>query len=443
MEKKEYPLVLLHVSLLPVELRWSMEAMQEVLPQSTLDNLQRLRSKVSETILQRGILIPHPREEYELLEERLLEALELRKERVTKCGHFRARDSTSSASSEEGSLNSDSGVGSSVESDGDLCMTCKHHLKTVRPIAGFGGSRWNIRVFAANGLMRASAWTAAWSEMERVDVEILPWIEEDLRRQLDAKMEQEDVDKSLDVGLPETWCNPVLDPEQAAFPPATTTESRQAVECESPDSALPQVYRAKDVPLSLLLRNYIFLLAKDRRNIAIFALAILAMWLSLRAALVSPTLEISSLPPVCESSGSEGVEVSSRHLQTEAESDSATNINASLVDHYQVEQTVSESAMSNILTTPNDSEQATHHAAGQEDSAIDMEDIQTEAAPGSVTGLTSGLVGSDLTESKVLRAAMTTRLTAAKDSGDAFDERIVDTCDNPASIVRLFGLGAR
>ena len=145
--------------------------MQEVLPQRTLDNLQLLRSKVTETVLQRGILIPHPREEYELLEERLLEALELRKERVTKCGHFRSRDSMSSTSSGESSVRSDdSGVGSSIESDGELCSTCQHHLKTARTVTGKGGSRWNIRVFAANGLMRASAWSAAWGEMERVDV---------------------------------------------------------------------------------------------------------------------------------------------------------------------------------------------------------------------------------------------------------------------------------
>ena len=105
-----YPLVLLHVTLLPVRLPWSLEAMQELLPESTLDQLQVLKGKVSDTILQRGILVPHPREEYEMLEERLLEALELEEERLTKCGHFRghARDSTSSVSTVGDS--SDSGL---------------------------------------------------------------------------------------------------------------------------------------------------------------------------------------------------------------------------------------------------------------------------------------------------------------------------------------------
>ncbi|KAK4505571.1 hypothetical protein PRZ48_003534 [Zasmidium cellare] len=386
-EKKEYPLVLLHVSLLPVELRWSMEAMQEVLPQSTLVNLQKLRSKVTETILQRGILIPHPREEYELLEERLLEALELRKERVTKCGHFRARDSISSASSEEGSLNSDSGVGSSVDSDGELCMTCRHHLKTARPIHGSGGSKWNIRVFAANGLMRASAWAAAWSEMERVDVEILPWIGEDLRQQLDARMEQEDVDRTLDVAAPETWSAPDPEPEQFTLPsaPEISTEPPRPDERMDVNADLPQVYRAKDVPLSLLLKNYIFLLAKDRRNIAIFGLAVLAMWLSLRAALVSPTLEISSLPPMCESNKPEAVPMDTSDLRAREEQGIAVEANASMVEMVMTE----EREPLPVPTTPKPD--------------MDLENFVP-----------------DIIESPS-------------------DEDFVGTCDNPASTARLFG----
>src|SRR6201999_4293007 len=112
-------------------------------------------------------------EEYEMLEERLLEALELRGARVTKCGHFRPRssDGSSSLSSEE-ERGSDSGVGSSVDSSGEeVCATCGHCVKTATSDVD---KTWTIKVFAANGLMRSSAWAAAWSEMERVDVEILP-----------------------------------------------------------------------------------------------------------------------------------------------------------------------------------------------------------------------------------------------------------------------------
>ncbi|KAF7194365.1 hypothetical protein HII31_04398 [Pseudocercospora fuligena] len=309
-EKKDYPLVLLHISLLPVELRWSYESMRDILPAKILEDLQLLRSKASETIIQRGILIPHPREEYELLEERLLEALELKKERITKCGHFRARDSTSSTSS------ADSGVGSNLEgSDSDLCETCHHHLRTVNSVVGTGGRKWSIKVFAANGLMKAPAWSAGWSEMERVDVEILPWISEDLRRRLDARREEEDAERRLQEEDEEARIRAVVEEQvriaheeqkwsaheerrmiqhypsteqqvPVDLPMACNTQSR------SSSNDLPQVYRPKDIPLSLLLKNYIFLLAQDKRNIAIFALSALAFWLSLRAAVVSNNAEM-------------------------------------------------------------------------------------------------------------------------------------------------------
>ncbi|KXT05423.1 hypothetical protein AC578_11010 [Pseudocercospora eumusae] len=309
-EKKDYPLVLLHISLLPVELRWSYESMRDILPANILEHLQLLRSKASETIIQRGILIPHPREEYELLEERLLEALELKKERITRCGHFRARDSTSSTSS------ADSGVGSSLEaSDSDVCETCHHHLRTVNSVVSTGGRKWSIKVFAANGLMKAAAWSAGWSEMERVDVEILPWISEDLRRRLDARREEEDAERRLQEEDEEARIRAVVEEqvrivheEQKWSAPKERRmiqhypSTAQQVPVDLPVASdpqsqpgsndLPQVYRPKDIPLSLLLKNYIFLLAQDKRNIALFALSALAFWLGLRAAVVSNNLEV-------------------------------------------------------------------------------------------------------------------------------------------------------
>ena len=180
-EPKRLPLVLLHITALPVKLPWTVQAMREVLPQYTIDNLQLLKSKLSETVLKRGILIPHPREDYELLEEKLLETLELQEPRISKCGHYRGRHSTDSTVS-SGSTSADSGMGDSVDaSDEEHCSTCHHHLRA----AGSGKQKWSIRVYAANGLMRASAWSAAWSEMERIDVEIMPWIKDDLRIKLD------------------------------------------------------------------------------------------------------------------------------------------------------------------------------------------------------------------------------------------------------------------
>lgn len=326
-EKKEYPLVLLHMTLLPIELRWSKQTMEELLSGDTLESLQLLQSRLSSTILQRGILIPHPKDEYELLEERLLEALELKTERVTKCGHFRARESTSSASSE------DSGVGSSVEDvdDGTSCRTCHRHLSAVSTAVG-GGRKWSIKVFAANGLMRASAWTAAWSEMESVDIEIMPWIDEDVRKSLDARTLKEEVEENArqdeemrriattaeeqfrveSVREAKMWdeqaCRDGREQQEDFKKPTdhkisiskenTVEEDLQPFSRKADD--LPPVYPRKDIPLSLLLRNYIFLLAQDKRNVLIFGLTLLTLFFGLRASLGPVTTSLPLPPPIYE-----------------------------------------------------------------------------------------------------------------------------------------------
>lgn len=316
-EEQHYPLVLLHVTLLPVDITWSERSMQEVLPSNVVENLKLLKSKVSETLLSRGILIRHPQEEYELLEERILEALELKDERLTKCGHFRNRVSVGSSS--DGAADSDSGMGSSVEScDGELCTTCRHRVKTSRTAVGDREKKWRVKVFAANGLLRASAWAAAWNDMESVDVEILPWIDRDLRRQLDERAAQEDLEHESErhereeemirrfVGEQVQLIREELTKrsESAALlkePP--TSEQREetksipdTVEKERPASTskslepqlhsrdVPQPKRSSDIPLSVLLRNYLYLLAKDWRNIAIVLLGIVSISFALLSA---------------------------------------------------------------------------------------------------------------------------------------------------------------
>ena len=57
---------------------------------------------------------------------------------------------------------------------------------------GSGSRRFDIKIYAANGLMRAGAWGAAWREMERVDVEIDVWMPKTVRRELDQEMEREE-----------------------------------------------------------------------------------------------------------------------------------------------------------------------------------------------------------------------------------------------------------
>ncbi|KAH9827426.1 pathway-specific nitrogen regulator [Teratosphaeria destructans] len=303
-ERKEYPLILLHITLLPVTPRWSAEAMQEILPESVLDGLRLLRSKVTDLVLQRGLLIPHPGEDYELLEERLLEALELKEERVTKCGHFRptARESVSSISTTASS--SDAAIGSSLDAlsdDETLCETCRNCIFRTRSGTKAGGERWTVTVYAANGLMRASTWAVAWSDMERVDVEILPWISDDLVKRLDTKREEEEDEEIKRQGVEderafrkmeqETLARETLQRQEveqrvvrepASLSAQGSGQSSQPSKKPSNTDDLPQVYRPSQIPLSVLMKNYIFLLSQDRRNVAMFFLAVIAIWIGLR-----------------------------------------------------------------------------------------------------------------------------------------------------------------
>lgn len=318
-EPKRHPLVLLHITALPVQIPWTYHAMREALPQHVLDNLQLLKSKLSATVLKRGILIPHPGDDYELLEEKLLEALELQEARISKCGHYRNRHSTDSTAT-GASAGADSGVGSSVdESDEEHCTTCHHHLHA----AGSGKQKWAIKVYAANGLMRASAWSAAWSEMERVDVEIMPWIKDELRIKLDELNSQALVVKEIDHEAEELRVNQLVEErlrmmeedserarqaemsreieriviaEQRQFSQATpddpveqidTAKSDKRATADQPSTTeLPNIYRPKDIPLSILLWNYMFLLAKKPFNMAMFFLVVFVSGMML---IVGPT----------------------------------------------------------------------------------------------------------------------------------------------------------
>jgi hypothetical protein len=48
-----------------------------------------------------------------------------------------------------------------------------------------GEKRFRIKIYASNGLMRAGAWAACWREMERVDVEIEPFVDGPLVAELE------------------------------------------------------------------------------------------------------------------------------------------------------------------------------------------------------------------------------------------------------------------
>ncbi|CAO2652378.1 Nn.00g006610.m01.CDS01 [Neocucurbitaria sp. VM-36] len=208
---QQAPLVLLHVTILPMQVPFSHDMMVKIMPDWLVENYKLLEEKLQDIILmRRGLLIPHPRDEYELLEERILENLELKTPRLLKCGHFvppdddtdREEDDDDMASIADdatgrrsrmsgGTLTEDNKWGENMLDDSCMCTDCHRELKKPGKGVGAGTRKWDIKIYAANGLMRAAAWSACWNDMERCDVEISPWIPEELRKTLERRVQEE------------------------------------------------------------------------------------------------------------------------------------------------------------------------------------------------------------------------------------------------------------
>ncbi|KAF4635862.1 hypothetical protein G7Y89_g2222 [Cudoniella acicularis] len=179
--RKEDPLVLLHVTVLPLQWNYSHLISSPDLPsslQSIKENWRLLQEKLGDTVLERGILLPHPQDSYEVLEERLLEALELPvrpRASILKCGHYMGPLDIETSSSDE-----EAGDYWQEKQEKPMqrkwCDICRREVK-IEDCGVEGRKRFTIKIYASNGLMRAGAWAAAWKEMERVDVEIGPFIE--------------------------------------------------------------------------------------------------------------------------------------------------------------------------------------------------------------------------------------------------------------------------
>ncbi|TGZ82048.1 hypothetical protein EX30DRAFT_213768 [Ascodesmis nigricans] len=135
MEERKTPLVLLHMSLL-------------LLPGAE----EPILRKITPTMLQRGLLIEHPRSDYQLLEELIFDALGL---------------------DEPYNLDDDKDEAGSEEDENDLSDTAAWEKSMgIRRIEG--RDKWELRIYASNGLMTAGAWRKVWNDMERIDVEIGP-----------------------------------------------------------------------------------------------------------------------------------------------------------------------------------------------------------------------------------------------------------------------------
>ncbi|KAL4727224.1 hypothetical protein ACLX1H_006125 [Fusarium chlamydosporum] len=188
------PLVLLHVTLLPLRWPWG-EVLENADPEelskeckTIKDAWRTLQDRMGDTTVERGILLPHPQNDYEVLEERLLEALELpmrRRARILECGHYLGPSNMMTIEDSESESDEDEEEDDEEESEKrresrrqsqptHWCKTCKSdiHYESLGQ-----GKIFRVKVYASNGLIRGGAWEACWKEMERVDVEIEPLVD--------------------------------------------------------------------------------------------------------------------------------------------------------------------------------------------------------------------------------------------------------------------------
>ena len=265
--------------------------MARVLPPYVISNWKTLSEKATSTVLERGILIPHPREDYETLEERLLESLELVLPRVLQCGHFHLSEEESQAilQDREDLDIEDQSAAQSLE----ICPDCDRPIRDGRYGTGEGNRRWDVKVYAANGLMRSGAWTAAWREMERVDVEIMPWLSEDMRRDLEAAKEEEmamiiEEQQRHEQHELEPRTNSPMDQERirevyGAGEPQDLVDGLQDEKLRDvpPSMSRTLSHQRQEVPLSTLLSKYIQNQAQEPRNIAIGVLSLVIVFMAM------------------------------------------------------------------------------------------------------------------------------------------------------------------
>jgi hypothetical protein len=309
-QKKEAPLVLLHCTLLPPSIPVpgaadprNQDILEDELPLEYWKRWRRLQDRVGSGVLRdRGVLISHPEDLYDMLEERLLESLELQRPRLQN-GHFLGREDNANS----GDDFSDVGESETDGEQGEECPDCGGHVRH-----GDSNRKWEIRVFAANGLMRAGAWAAAWRDMEKVDVEVGLWLPSDVRRSLERRLAEEqmalverDQAQSPQMQMQMMHMSSLVDgdnqvlpeilqsPKQAharmisgtGFSQSDRMSSRQSFSDPhiEHDHNIPDVERKRDheVALSTLFANYIRVLAADRRNMALTFLSVLVAFLAI------------------------------------------------------------------------------------------------------------------------------------------------------------------
>ena len=232
----------------------------------------------------RGVLIPHPKADYDLLEERLLESLELERPRV-RSGHFLGVEREKVESTEE--------ENEAESTRSSQCPDCGKVVATGVEME----RKWEIKVYAANGLMRAGAWGAAWGEMEKVDVEVSVWMPVEVRREVEARLhdmgytglEEDDTvrgdmeESEGEMRRREIYGSSAPDPQEKID--GLFNEEYHASEPQS-DERHPHPATAQHPPtvdLQLLLVRYLKALAQDRRNMVIALLSMIVLFYAMTA----------------------------------------------------------------------------------------------------------------------------------------------------------------
>lgn len=207
--------------------------------------------------------------------------MELKIPRILKCGHFYL------SPEEEADIAADSENDEPEDADDlDICLDCGRRIRDGKyGSVGIGSKRWDIKLFAANGLMRAGAWSAAWREMERVDVEILPWMEEDMKRELELRKEEDEKARAETKedgvgGLDDERLREIYGGEAQAFVDGRIDETAATAEMAA-RARREEGDGREEVPLWDLFCNYVHHAAQDRRNIAIIILSFLVLVLSM------------------------------------------------------------------------------------------------------------------------------------------------------------------
>ncbi|KAK5446658.1 hypothetical protein LTS15_009590 [Exophiala xenobiotica] len=290
--RKEFPLVLLHCTLLPPTLLSHSTShgdtfVNDFLPDEYKKRWTTLQDKLVEDVevRTRGILIAHPREDYELLEERLLESLDLERPRIRHNHYFSHDGNGGDSGFESGSVTGDE-TDNEAPSD-SKCPDCGRRLRPDET-----PRKWEVKVFAANGLMKAGAWAAAWQEMEKVDVEIKVWLPEEVRRDLEAKIalietppvDSEEVDPEYNILQHESAATR----EQEVYGASGRVRSQSEIdgfleESKIPQQATPTMPRpsVKETALTTLMLASMRKLSHDHRHFILGMLSCLVLFLAL------------------------------------------------------------------------------------------------------------------------------------------------------------------